>query len=181
MRILREKDKNMSSIEQICSRSIMTYLFDMSLPHRQWEEVGIQRSEFISNIIESIEKNKLIYLYGSWHRGIGKSTFIANMSKEYNLPIVTISKTQKRLFIEQFNVPEGNVFVICNTEDISSIDDKSAEFNKFADNENRLYALVDLYSNQEDFLEKMKTYFDEREINGTLLGFVSDDVQYRLK
>lgn len=144
---------------------------------RKWED----REVFISTLIESIESNKLMYLYGNWHRGIGKSSFIANLSKEYDLPIITESKMQKRLFTDTLHVVDENVFIIVNKEDLGDREDKNYKLQEFIDKENRMYVLVDLSNNQSDILEKIYKYFDQNGIDGFVLGFVSDHVQYRLK
>ncbi|WP_024622529.1 hypothetical protein [Metaclostridioides mangenotii] len=178
MKIIREKDKKKKSIEQICNESIMPKLYSIdNNSFVLWEG----RETFISSLIESVENNKLMYLYGKWHRGIGKSSFIANLSKEYDIPIITTSRMQKKLFVNELHVPENKVFFMHNEEYSNDTKYRRNEFNKFADNENRMYALVDLWGAQGGHFKMINKYFDENDIKGTLLGFVSDDVQYRLK
>lgn len=48
---------------------------------------GMDRKEFIDNVVKGFKDGKMIHLTKEWHRGISKSRFIETMSRVFDIPI----------------------------------------------------------------------------------------------
>lgn len=77
----------------------------------------LNRTDFIEDICNSFECNKIIILKDEWHRGIGKSCFISNVSNEYNIPVITNTKCMCKILNETYNI--NNVYTINGIEGIN--------------------------------------------------------------
>lgn len=94
---------NKENIKKIAEHSFTKENWEIYKFHKYRDGENIKRLDmkldlFTDYVAACLNNKKLIHLTGEWHRGIGKTYFIKNISKKYNIPIVYNLKSLKEIY-----------------------------------------------------------------------------------
>lgn len=96
-----ELEFNEENVRRIADKCITSELWEVpkgELYDYYKERRDINRKEFVSGLVYCITHNKVMHLTDDkWHRGIGKTHFINEISKTFKIPVIYRLKTSKRL------------------------------------------------------------------------------------
>lgn len=62
------------------------------------KRIIVNRQVFIKETIKAFENNKVVILNEEWHRGIGKTSIVKEISEYYNIPVIVESYSHKRIY-----------------------------------------------------------------------------------
>lgn len=138
--------KSCKSIREIVESNLIDvenwYLIntkDEELRYILRERPTINRSKFIEDVCKAFEEDRVIVLNSEWHRGIGKSSIVKEMTEHYKIPVIVGSEVQKRL-LKSSGVKE--VFTVGELDNLRGFTSKNV--------------LVDFFTNSDEIVNELR-------------------------